>query len=249
MLVHASGSPPTASCPNASCGRTRRPSATAWRTPDSSRSPTTAGRAYYATYTAFDGANIAQSLLTTDDFVTFAVSPMAGHAARGKGLALFPRQIDGRYAALTRADRETNSIAYSDDMRCWDSTRGRPDARVVRGRCSSSATADRRSRHPTAGSCSRTASARCGPTRSVRSCSTSTNPTGVIAELDRPFLTPGPRARGLRPQRRLLVRRAPRTAIVLVVPYGVGDQTIAIATLSVSELISAMQPIHTKEPR
>ena len=35
----------------------------------------------------------------------------------------------------------------------------------------------------------------------------------------------------------------------LVVPYGVGDQTIAIATLSVGELISAMHPIHTKEPR
>jgi hypothetical protein len=38
---------------------------------------------------------------------------MAGIAARGKGLALFPRQIDGRFVALSRADRETNSVAWS----------------------------------------------------------------------------------------------------------------------------------------
>ena len=83
---------------------------------------------YCATYTAYDGTTIKQGLLTTDDFATFAVSPMAGNAARGKGLALFPRQVDGRYAALTRADRETNSIAYSDDLRCWDTAAGRPAA-------------------------------------------------------------------------------------------------------------------------
>src|SRR5215211_4200117 len=58
---------------------------------------------YCATYTAFDGTNITQNLLTTDDFASFMVTPMAGAAARGKGLALFPRRIKGRYAALTRA--------------------------------------------------------------------------------------------------------------------------------------------------
>ena len=51
---------------------------------------------------------------------SFTSSPMAGSAATGKGLALFPRRIDGRYVALSRSDRETNSIAFSDDLRCWD---------------------------------------------------------------------------------------------------------------------------------
>lgn len=46
---------------------------------------------------------------------------MAGAAASGRGLALFPRKIEDHYAALSRSDRETNSVAFSDDLRCWDS--------------------------------------------------------------------------------------------------------------------------------
>ena len=125
--------------------------------------------------------NVTQHLLTTDDFRTFTRRPMAGAAAGGKGLALFPRQIGGRYAALSRADRETNSVAFSDDLRCWDDVPddpgpgadvGDPAARQLR-------LADRDRR--TAGSCSPTASARCAPTRSAPSCSTSTIRARVLA--------------------------------------------------------------------
>ena len=73
-------------------------------------------------------------------------------------------------------------------------------------------------------------------------------PHRVIAELERPFLTPDPSAGGYVPNV-VYSCGALRHGDRLVVPYGVGDQTIAIATLSVSELISAMHPIHTKEPR
>jgi predicted GH43/DUF377 family glycosyl hydrolase len=205
------------------------------------------GPRYCATYTAFDGAGIKQSLLTTDDFVTFAVSPMAGNAARGKGLALFPRQIDGRYAALTRADRETNSIAYSDDMRCWDSThvvqRPRRAWEVLQlGNCGSPIETSDGWLVLTHG---------VGPMRTYSIGAILLDldePHRVIAELDRPFLTPDRSAGGYVPNVVYscgVLRHGDR----LVVPYGIGDQTIAIATLSVSELISAMQPIHTKEPR
>jgi predicted GH43/DUF377 family glycosyl hydrolase len=34
-------------------------------------------------------------------------------------MALFPRRIGGRYAALSRWDRENNCIAYSDDRHRW----------------------------------------------------------------------------------------------------------------------------------
>ncbi len=44
----------------------------------------------------------------------------SGSSAGNKGMALFPRRIGGRYAALSRWDRETNAIAYSDDLRCWE---------------------------------------------------------------------------------------------------------------------------------
>ncbi|HEY2313554.1 MAG TPA: glycoside hydrolase family 130 protein [Streptosporangiaceae bacterium] len=77
------------------------------------------GVTYYATYTAFDGSQVAPHLLETTDFRTFSVCPLTGPSARNKGMALFPRRIDGRYAALSRWDRESNAIAYSDDGRRW----------------------------------------------------------------------------------------------------------------------------------
>jgi predicted GH43/DUF377 family glycosyl hydrolase len=75
--------------------------------------------AYCATYTAFDGSGVASHLLETADFRTFTASPLAGPATRNKGMALFPRRIAGRYAALSRWDRESNAIAYSSDRHRW----------------------------------------------------------------------------------------------------------------------------------
>jgi predicted GH43/DUF377 family glycosyl hydrolase len=74
---------------------------------------------YCATYTAYDGTGVASQLLETADFATFTVSQLAGAATGNKGMALFPRRIAGRYAALSRWDRESNAIAYSDDRRRW----------------------------------------------------------------------------------------------------------------------------------
>ena len=78
------------------------------------------GSTYLAPYTAYDGARVSMHLLATDDFVEFRVTPMAGPAAQNKGLALFPRRIGGRYAALSRWDRENLSVAYSDDCGIWE---------------------------------------------------------------------------------------------------------------------------------
>ncbi len=74
---------------------------------------------YYATYTAFDGSQVAPHLLETTDFRTFTISQLSGSSAMNKGMALFPRRIAGRYAALSRWDRESNAIAYSDDAHDW----------------------------------------------------------------------------------------------------------------------------------
>lgn len=75
---------------------------------------------YYATYTAFNGAQVATQLLQTDDFSTFAVSQLHGAAATNKGLALFPRKINGRFAALSRWDRERNALTTSPDAWSWE---------------------------------------------------------------------------------------------------------------------------------
>ncbi len=74
---------------------------------------------YYAIYTAFDGFQILPQLIETADFRRFRVNTLNGEAARNKGMALFPRLIDGRYAALSRQDNESNFLMYSDDVRTW----------------------------------------------------------------------------------------------------------------------------------
>jgi predicted GH43/DUF377 family glycosyl hydrolase len=74
---------------------------------------------YYATYTAFDGSQVAPHLVQTDDFRTFDISQLIGKASRNKGMALFPRRIAGRFFALSRWDRESIDITSSDDLHRW----------------------------------------------------------------------------------------------------------------------------------
>jgi predicted GH43/DUF377 family glycosyl hydrolase len=77
-------------------------------------------RIFYATYTAYSGRTIQSELLETTDFQTFRMTPLAGAAARNKGMALFPRKIDGRYAMIGRQDNENLYLIYSDDLYAWD---------------------------------------------------------------------------------------------------------------------------------
>lgn len=77
------------------------------------------GIRYYATYTAFDGSNVAPHLLSTEDFETFSMRPLVGPAAKNKGMALFPRHIAGRFWSLSRWDRESISVASSRDALRW----------------------------------------------------------------------------------------------------------------------------------
>ena len=74
---------------------------------------------YYGTYTAFDGFQILPQLIETPDFVSFRIATLQGGGARNKGIALFPRMIDGLFAALSRQDNENNYLMLSDDVRIW----------------------------------------------------------------------------------------------------------------------------------
>jgi predicted GH43/DUF377 family glycosyl hydrolase len=74
---------------------------------------------YYATYTAYNGRMIRSELLETRDFISFRMTPLTGPAARNKGMALFPRKIDGRYAMIARHDNENLHLIYSDDICDW----------------------------------------------------------------------------------------------------------------------------------
>jgi len=75
---------------------------------------------YYATYTAYNGYTILPKLLETRDFYNFKVSPINGEHAQNKGMALFPRKINGKYAMLARIDGVNNFIMYSANKYLWD---------------------------------------------------------------------------------------------------------------------------------
>lgn len=75
---------------------------------------------YYATYTAFNGKKILPQLMETKDFLTFKIMTLNGAQAIGKGMALFPRKIDGKYVMLSRQDGEHNSIMFSDNIHFWE---------------------------------------------------------------------------------------------------------------------------------
>ncbi len=75
---------------------------------------------YLGTYTAFSGVAIRQEILTTTDFETFELNALRGDATAHKGMALFPRRIDGRYAMLGRQDHENIWFLTSDDLYDWN---------------------------------------------------------------------------------------------------------------------------------
>ncbi|WP_117209145.1 glycoside hydrolase family 130 protein [Allorhizocola rhizosphaerae] len=75
---------------------------------------------YHGTYTAYDSDHVAPHLLTTQDFRTYRIGPLAGPAARNKGMALFPRRVGGKYLALSRWDRENISLSASSDAVYWE---------------------------------------------------------------------------------------------------------------------------------
>ncbi len=72
------------------------------------------------TYTAFDGSTVRQELLRGIDMRTFEMRGLTGAMTGYKGMALFPRLIDGRYAMLGRQDNENIWLLYSDDLQTWE---------------------------------------------------------------------------------------------------------------------------------
>jgi len=77
---------------------------------------------YYGTYTAFDGHQILPQLLETTDFEKFRIATLTGECAHNKGMALFPRKLDGDFVALGRHDNVNNFLMRSNDVRVWRET-------------------------------------------------------------------------------------------------------------------------------
>ncbi|MBN2652627.1 MAG: glycoside hydrolase family 130 protein [Spirochaetales bacterium] len=76
-------------------------------------------KTFYAMYTAYDGKVILPQMLETRDFLEFDISTLNGPAIENKGLALFPRKINGKYMMISRQDNESMFIMESDNIHFW----------------------------------------------------------------------------------------------------------------------------------
>ena len=196
---------------------------------------------FYATYTAYSGSRISQQLLETSDFQSFTSAPMVGGAAANKGLALFPRRIRGRFAAMSRSDRESNMIAYSDHLCVWPSAHGcqRPTRAweaLQLGNCGPPIETDAGWLVLTHG---------VGPMRTYRIGAILLDlddPTRIIGQLRQPLLSPATDEQDGYVPNVVYSCGALVHAGTLVLPYGIGDAAIRVATVPLPELLAALSP-------
>lgn len=194
---------------------------------------------YFATYTAYDGFQILPQLIETTDLLNFSVATLNGACARNKGIALFPRKIGGRYAALSRLDNENNFFMTSKNVRFWHESKiiqrpQRPWELVHLGNCGSPLETEAGWLVITHG---------VGPMRQYALGAILLDlddPTQVIGSLREPLLEPAEDERdGYVPN----VVYSCGSIIVgerLILPYGFSDSGTAVATILVSDLLAEL---------
>jgi predicted GH43/DUF377 family glycosyl hydrolase len=196
---------------------------------------------YYATYTAYNGRAILPQLLETEDFLNFRALTLNGTAVQNKGMAFFPRRIDGRYAMISRQDDENLFLMFSDNPHFWSNPQllRRPShawESVKIGNCGSPIETEAGWLVITHG---------VGPMRKY--CIGVIlldlhDPSKVLAELREPLLqSVGSEREGYVPNVvytcGALVHRGR-----LILPYGQNDTATTIVTISLEELLAALTP-------
>jgi len=196
---------------------------------------------YYATFTAYDGRVVMPELVETSDFLLFRFRTLNGPAAENKGMALFPRKIDGLYAMLSRQDNENIYLMFSDNIHFWNECSvllkpAFPWELVQLGNCGSPIETD-------AGWL--VLSHGVGPMRQYSIGAfllDRDDPSKVIGRLREPLL------RANENERQGYVPNVVYTCGVLlhngelIIPYGLADHATGFATVPFAEVLAAMEP-------
>ena len=197
-------------------------------------------KTYYATYTAYRGTAIRSELMETSDFLSFRMSPLHGAAARNKGMALFPRRIDGKYAMIARQDNENLYLVYSDDLYRWEGGQAIlkpqfPWEFVQIGNCGSPIELDEGWLLLTHG---------VGPVRKYSigaALLDKRDPSRVLARSSEPLLRPEPSEREGYVPNVVYTCGAMRHNDQIILPYAVSDTYSNFATINISALMQAMR--------
>jgi predicted GH43/DUF377 family glycosyl hydrolase len=194
---------------------------------------------YYATYTAYKGTAIRSELIETTDFLSFRMTPLQGVAARNKGMALFPRKIDGRYAMIARQDNENLYLVYSDDLYRWEGGQAIlkpqfPWEFVQIGNCGSPVELEEGWLMLTHG---------VGPVRKYSigaALLDKRDPSRVLARSSEPLLRPEPSEREGYVPNVVYTCGAMTHNDQLILPYAVSDTYSNFATIQISALMRSM---------
>jgi predicted GH43/DUF377 family glycosyl hydrolase len=191
------------------------------------------------TYTAFNGAKVRQGLLRTSDFKTFEMRGVRGDLYSGKGMALFPRKIDGRYVMLGRQDNENIWLLSSSEFDAWSGGEKLISPRwpwefIQIGNCGSPIEIEEGWLVLTHG---------VGVTRTycIGACLLDkADPSKLLARTSSPILAPEGGARdGYVPNVVYSCGGLVRDRTLLL-PYGVADNFAAFATVEIDALLGAM---------
>ncbi len=196
---------------------------------------------YFATFTAYDGRVVMPELVETSNFLLFRFITLNGPAAQNKGMALFPRKINGLYAMLSRQDNENIYLMFSDNVHFWNKRQVLlkpefPWELVQLGNCGSPIETD-------AGWL--VLSHGVGPMRKY--CIGAflldrDDPGKVIGRLREPLLKPNENEREGYVPNVVYTCGALLHHGELIIPYGLADHATGFATVSLSEVLAAMQP-------
>jgi predicted GH43/DUF377 family glycosyl hydrolase len=196
-------------------------------------------RTFYATYTAYSGKAIRSELLETQDFRSFRLVPLTGTAARNKGMALFPRRIDGQYVMIARQDNENLYLIYSHDLYAWNVGRAilRPEYPwefVQIGNCGSPIELDEGWLLLTHG---------VGPVRKYSIGAVlldKQDPSKILARSREPLVRPEPSEREGYVPNVVYTCGAIRHGDLIVLPYALSDTFCNFSTIKISALLEAM---------
>lgn len=197
-------------------------------------------KTYYATYTAYCGRAIRSELIETSDFLSFRMSPLQGRAAHNKGMALFPRRINGQYAMIARQDNENLYLIYSNDLYTWDDgqTILKPEFPwefVQIGNCGSPIELDEGWLLLTHG---------VGPVRRYSigaALLDKADPLKVLARSREPLLRPEPSEREGYVPNVAYTCGGMRHNDQIILPYAVSDTFSSFATIKISALLNMMR--------
>lgn len=193
------------------------------------------------TYTAFDGVTARQELLRGVDLRTFQMRALTGAMTGYKGMALFPRRIDGEFVMLGRQDNEHIWLLRSDDLGHWETGERimapkYPWEFVQLGNCGSPIELDEGWLVFTHG---------VGLVRGycIGACLLDkADPSKVLARTPSPLLFPSAEQRGGYVPNVTYSCGALLHKRCILLPYAIGDEYSAFATARVDDILSVMEP-------